>query len=236
MTYDGPARHVPLGSSAVSTASVFRAELPKLSGGTSGIPREAVVASQRQRLVHGVTLAVAEKALAATTISDITERAGVSKKTFYEHFTDKLDCFLAAYDHGAAAMLAEVTAASAARRGQDAVEQYRAGTHAYLSFLQREAPYARTFCLEMLAAGPEAAARHRASRMAFADSVGVWHESHLPRHADWRSVSAFELEAATGLVYEIASARIAAGETDRLLEVRDDLVRCSLAVLGIRVP
>jgi AcrR family transcriptional regulator len=222
----------------VSIASVFGAELPKLPGGTSGIPREAVVASQRQRLVHGVTLAVAEKALAATTISDITERAGVSKKTFYEHFTDKLDCFLAAYDHGAAALLAEVAAATVAagERGQDAIEQYRAGTHAYLSFLQREVPYARTFCLEMLAAGPEAAARHRACRMAFADSVGVWHARHLPQHADWRPVSEFELEASTGLVYEIASARIATGDTDRLLEVRDDLVRSSLAVLGICVP
>jgi AcrR family transcriptional regulator len=219
----------------MSTASVFGPELPKLPGGTSGIPREAVIASQRQRLVHGVTLAVAEKALAATTISDITERAGVSKKTFYEHFPDKLHCFLAAYDHGATAILAEVTAASVAMRGHDAVEQYRAGTHAYLSFLQREVPYARTFCLEMLAAGPEAAAAHRACRMAFAESVGVWHTAHLPRHADWRPVSLFELEAATGLVYEIASARIAEGETDHLLDVRDDLVRCSLAVLGIQV-
>ncbi|MBW8801846.1 MAG: TetR/AcrR family transcriptional regulator [Streptomyces sp.] len=219
----------------MSTASVFGAELPKLPGGTSGIPREAVIASQRQRLIHGVTMAVAEKALAATTISDITERAGVSKKTFYEHFTDKLHCFLAAYDHGAAAILAEVTAATTARRGQDPVEQYRAGTHAYLSFLQRELPYARTFCLEMLAAGPEAAAHHRASRTAFADSVGVWHAGHLPRQPDWRPVSAFELEAATGLVYEIASARIAAGEADHLLDVCDDLIRCSLAVLGIPV-
>ncbi|HUR14704.1 MAG TPA: TetR/AcrR family transcriptional regulator [Mycobacteriales bacterium] len=219
----------------MSIASVFGAELPKLPGGSSGIPREAVLASQRQRLVHGVTMAVAEKALAATTISDITERAGVSKKTFYEHFPDKLHCFLAAYAHGAEALLAEVTAASVARRGEDAVEQYRAGTHAYLSFLQREVPYARTFCLEMLAAGPEAAARHRACRTAFAESVGVWHAGHLPRHSDWRPVSAFELEAATGLVYEIASARIAAGETDHLLDARDDLVRCSLAVLGIRV-
>lgn len=215
--------------------SVFGPEPLRLPGGVSGIPRERVLASQRQRLIHGVTLAVADKSLPATTISDIAERAGVSKKTFYEHFTDKLDCFLAAYDHGAAAILTEVNAASRAARHLDAVAQYRAGTLAYLAFLQREVPYARTFCLEMLAAGPQAAAHHRACRLAFAESVGTWHAAHLPAYPDWRPVSAFELEAATGLVYEIASARIAAGQTDQLLDLLDDLVRASLAVLGVRV-
>jgi AcrR family transcriptional regulator len=217
----------------MTTASVFGPEPLKLPGGLRGIPREHVLASQRQRLIHGVTMAVADKALPATTISDITARAGVSKKTFYEHFTDKMDCFLAAYDHGAAAMLAEVNSASLDAHPLGAVEQYRAGTHAYLAFLQREAPYARTFCLEMLAAGPEAAARHRASRLAFAASVGAWHAACRAAHPDWRDVSAFELEAATGLVYEVASARIAEGRLGELLEVRDDLVRASLAVLGI---
>jgi AcrR family transcriptional regulator len=218
-----------------SKPSVFSVEIQSLPSGSSGIPREQVVASQRQRLIHGVTMAVAEKALSATTISDITDRAGVSKKTFYDHFADKLACFLAAYDHGAASILAEVAeaAANARREGLDAVSQYRAGTHAYLSFLVREAPYARTFCLEMLAAGPEAAARHRASREAFAATVGVWHALNRHDHPEWPAVNAFGLEAATGLVYEIASARIASGATAELLTVEGELVRASLAVLGV---
>ena len=216
-------------------ASVFGAELQKLPSGASGIPRDQVLASQRQRLIHGVTVVVAEKALFATTISDITDRAGVSKKTFYEHFPDKLACFLAAYDHGAAALMVEVNEASvsARRAGLPAVQQYRAGTHAYLAFLQREAPYARTFCLEMLAAGPEASARHRAGRRGFADTVAVWHALNAPDHPTWPAVTAFSFEAATGLVYEVASARIADDVADQLLEVTDDVVRASLAVLGI---
>jgi AcrR family transcriptional regulator len=220
---------------SASTPSVFAVDSQLFQ---SGVSRQLAVASQRQRLIHGVTTAVAEKALAATTISDITDRAGVSKKTFYDHFTDKLACFLAAYDHGAAAMLAEVSgaAAQARREGLDAISQYRAGVHAYLSFLAREAPYARTFCLEMLAAGPEATARHRASRDAFAASVGDWHRLNLPDHPEWPGATAFGLEAATGLVYEIASARIADGRFAELLEVEDELVHASLAVLGIASP
>jgi AcrR family transcriptional regulator len=218
-----------------SKPSVFAVDSQVLPNGSSGSPRQLAVASQRQRLIHGVTAAVAEKALSATTISDIADRAGVSKKTFYDHFTDKLACFLAAYDHGAAAMLAEVAgaAARARREGLDAVSQFRAGVHAYLSFLERESPYARTFCLEMLAAGPEATAHHRASRDAIAASVGDWHRLNVSDHPEWPPVTAFGLEAATGLVYEIASARIADGRSAELLEVEDDLVHASLAVLGI---
>lgn len=214
--------------------SVFAVEVQAPASGT---PRQLLVASQRQRLIHGVTMAVAEKALSATTISDITQRAAVSKKTFYDHFGDKLACFLAAYDQGAAALLAEVSAAAvqARREGRDAVNQFRAGTHAYLAFLERESPYARTFCLEMLAAGPEATARHRGSREAFAASVGDWHALNRPDHPEWPAVTAFGLEAATGLVYEIASARIAQGTVPALLAVEDELVRASLAVLGVVV-
>lgn len=194
-----------------------------------------MLASQRQRLIHGLTLVVAEKALAATTISDITDRAGVSKKTFYEHFPDKLACFLAAYDLGAAALLADVQNASltARKEGRDAVAQYRAGTQAYFAFLEREVPYARTFCLEMLAAGPEASARHRQSRKAFALTVGTWHALNAPEHPAWPPVTAFDLEAATGLVYEIACGRIADGRAEELVSSTDDVVRASLAVLGI---
>lgn len=218
-----------------SRPSVFTAQIPTLPSGYSGLPRELVVASQRQRLIHGVTMAVAEKALSATTISDIVERANVSKKTFYEHFPDRLACFLAAYDHGAAAILTEVRDASAAAHdaGLEAVEQYRAGTRAYLTFMQRETPYARTFFLEMPAAGAEATARHLATRRAFADQVGRWHARSRGDRPDWPAVTAFHLEAATGLVHEVANARIAAGAAEQLLQVLDDVVDASLRVLEV---
>ena len=48
---------------------------------------------------------VAEKGYAATTVADVVERAGVSRRTFYEQFADKEACFLAAYDVGLAVVL-----------------------------------------------------------------------------------------------------------------------------------
>ena len=70
----------------------------RLPRGTHGLDPSLVAASQRTRLLEAVGGAVAEKGYAATTIDDIVRGAGVSKKTFYEHFQDKLGAFLAAYE------------------------------------------------------------------------------------------------------------------------------------------
>lgn len=216
--------------------SVFAPEIAALPSGYSGLPRQLVEASQRQRLLHGVTMVVADKGFAAATIADIAERAGVSKKTFYELFADKAECFLAAYDHGNAAILAATAGAAAAARvaGRSAVEQLRAGTSAYLGSLVAEAPYARTFCLEMLAAGPDAVARHRGSREAFARTIGRWHAAARADHPDWPVAGPLAFEAATGVVYEVSSARVALGRFDELPGLAEELVGLQLALL--RVP
>lgn len=51
----------------------------------------------RVRLLQALGTALADKGFAATTIADIVREAGVSKRTFYEHFVSKEDCFLALY-------------------------------------------------------------------------------------------------------------------------------------------
>ena len=47
--------------------------------------------------------AASELGYRETNVQDVIERAGVSRPTFYEHFTNKEDCFLAAFDTSAAA-------------------------------------------------------------------------------------------------------------------------------------
>lgn len=223
-------------TAAQPATSVFAAEHPTLPSGTAGLAPAVVAASQRQRLIHGVTIAVADKGFAAATIADVTERAGVSKKTFYAHFTDKTACFLAAYDHGSAAILTQTAGGSASARadGVDAVGQLRAGTGAYLDFLVTEAPYARTFCLEMLAAGPEAIARHRGCRQAFAAALQTWHAvSRAEGHPDWPQRPALAFEAATGVVHELTSARVASDRAAELPALLDDLVAAQLALLDV---
>ena len=217
-------------------ASVFAPAIPGLPSGYTGLPRELVEASQRQRLLHGVTTAVAQKGYGPATITDIIREAGVSKKTFYEHFPDKLACFLAAYDHGSEALLGRVTDASreAFEGWLEPVEQLRRATRAYLGFLVAEEPYARMFFLEMLAAGPEAITRYRRCRESFVASIRIWHEAARERHPDWPPASELAYEAATGSVHELSVGRIATGRAAQLLDLEDELLDLQLAIL--RVP
>ena len=91
-------------------------EIPRrLPRGTHGLDRDVVEASQRTRLLEAVGRAVAERGYAGATIDDIVRGAGVSKKTFYEHFADKQDCFLAAYESASEELLERVREAHASR-------------------------------------------------------------------------------------------------------------------------
>ncbi len=73
-------------------------ELARLPPGRHGLPREFVVHNQRERLIAGLAEAIAENGYAGTTIGHITRHAAVSRRTFYEHFASKDECFVAAYD------------------------------------------------------------------------------------------------------------------------------------------
>jgi AcrR family transcriptional regulator len=70
----------------------------KLPRGRHGLPREVVAQSQRERLLAAVVRVTAAKGYQATSVADILEAAGVGRESFYKHFKDKEDCFVAAFD------------------------------------------------------------------------------------------------------------------------------------------
>jgi AcrR family transcriptional regulator len=161
----------------------------RLPRGTHGLDPSLVAASQRTRLLEATGRAVAEKGYAAATIEDIVRGAGVSKKTFYEHFADKLDCFLAAYETASDELLEHVrraqegSAVEGVTGGADArgvpshtdgaawLARTRAGIHAYLRWLAAEPALARVFLIEVAAAGPEALERRERLRDRYAERM-----------------------------------------------------------------
>lgn len=52
----------------------------------------------RERLLMGMAAAVQERGLAASTVADVVRHARASRRTFYEHFSDRDDCFLELYE------------------------------------------------------------------------------------------------------------------------------------------
>ena len=82
--------------------------LAVLPRGRHAAPRAVVRETQRARMLDAMVHAVADKGYARVTVADVIEGAGVSRKTFYEQFTNKEDCFLAAYDAGVDGLLAAI--------------------------------------------------------------------------------------------------------------------------------
>lgn len=155
------------------------ADIPRrLPRGTHGLDRDVVEASQRTRLLEAVGRAVAERGYAGATIDDIVRRAGVSKKTFYDHFADKQDCFLAAYETASEELLERVSEAHAGQ--DDWLERTRAGIHAYLRWLAADPALARVYLVEVAAAGPLALERREALRDRYAELIRERRGSDLP--------------------------------------------------------
>ncbi|MEA2330629.1 MAG: hypothetical protein QOH58_767 [Thermoleophilaceae bacterium] len=145
-------------------------EIPRrLPRGSHGLNRDVVEASQRTRLLEAVGRAVAERGYAAATIDDVVGGAGVSKKTFYEHFADKEDCFLAAYEAASEELFRRVSEAHAS--SADWLERTRAGVTAYLRWLAAEPALARVFLIEVAAAGPRALERRERLRDRYAELI-----------------------------------------------------------------
>jgi AcrR family transcriptional regulator len=168
--YQGVHKAEALGSAecARTILTSTRRDIPRrLPRGTHGLDPGVVAASQRTRLLEAVGRAVAEKGYAGATIDGIVRGAGVSKKTFYDHFSDKLDCFLAAYEAASDELLARLRQAQSSDEGW--LERTRAGIAAYLHWLAAEPALARVFLIEVAAAGPVAAERRERIRDRYAD-------------------------------------------------------------------
>lgn len=104
----------------------------------------------------------AAKGYEAATVDDVVEYAGVSTDTFHDHFEDKAECFLEAYDAVFDVLLAHVTAGFEAAADEPWPEQIAAGLGSLVDLLSQEADIARLAMVEVTAAGDDARERYRA--------------------------------------------------------------------------
>jgi AcrR family transcriptional regulator len=130
----------------------------------AGSPRAQLAEVQRARIVAAATQAVSELGYGGLTVSEVVARARISRRTFYEFFGDRDECFLAAFD-GALARIAEpVLAAYRDDREGRATwrERIAAALDTLLALLDEQPTAARILVVDTLAAGPLALQRRAA--------------------------------------------------------------------------
>jgi AcrR family transcriptional regulator len=194
----------------------------KLPRGRHGLPRQFVVRSQRERMLDATSRAVSELGYPALTVAAILERAGVSRKTFYEHFSDKEECFLAAYDVVVEGLVRGVSD-SYNSQGQWR-DKVRAGLAEFLRFLAAEPDFARMCIVEVLAAGSSALQRRDGAMRMFT----VFFEAgrkEVPAHVQLPELVS---ESVVGAIYEIIYARILRNRTEELPDLLPDLMYIAL--------
>jgi AcrR family transcriptional regulator len=197
-------------------------EAHQLPPGRHGLSRAFVAQNQRDRILAAVADVTSVAGYGEMSVEDVIVTAGVSRRTFYEHFKNKHDAFIAAYDTVVAQLLGGVRHAYQSEASFPA--RLRSGLAAFLDFIAREPAFARMCIVEALAAGPEAVKRRNAAMTAFAALIDdnareLGTELHPPRLTG---------ETIVGGVYEVVYARIVAGEIRALPSLLPDLLYSAL--------
>ncbi len=210
-----------------------------LPRGRYAAPRAVVAESQRERLLVAMADATAAKGYANVAVADVIERAGVSRRSFYEHFANKEECFLAAYDAGVDGLLAAIREAEAAAGGP--LEGARAGTEIYLQLLADNPAFARTFLIEVLGAGPVALERRNAVHQRFADRLAEAHAAIAAQLGPSARRPAPELapepepyifRAAVGAIHELVIDRLLKQGAEALPGLLAAILEVELRLLG----
>jgi AcrR family transcriptional regulator/DNA-binding MarR family transcriptional regulator len=165
---------------------------------------------QRGRLLGAMADACRERGVAEVTVADVVARSAISRRTFYEVFSDREDCFVATFDR--AVLRAGASVIPAYQREQGWSERIRAGLQALLGFLDDEPAMGAVCVLDSLAAGPRAV-EHRARIVSML--VDAVDEGRECARADGE-LSRLNAEGVVGAVIAVIHTRMLARSSDPL--------------------
>ncbi|HMJ72815.1 MAG TPA: TetR/AcrR family transcriptional regulator [Solirubrobacterales bacterium] len=153
----------------------------------------------------------------ATSVADVIEEANVSRTTFYKHFEDKYECFLAAYDLVVERVFSEVIAKCDPE--QPWLDRMRIGLATVVELFALDPELARTAIVEVAAAGSDARQRHWDAITRFtgylAEGEQFGGDRELPGN-----IGLMAAGAVSGLIFD----ELLAGRAERLPELLPDLL------------
>jgi AcrR family transcriptional regulator len=181
-----------------------------------------VVSNQRERILDAVLQAASRGGYAAMRIEDVIAIAGVSRRTFYDHFANKEEAFLASYDLVLEQLLTGVSTAFGS--AETWTSRVRRGLAAFLNLLAAEPVLAQVCVVEALAAGPRALERRTKAMRAFQDLL-------QPPPGDALATSTappVAIEAIVGGIYEVIYSRVTTRRTEELPSLLPSLLHSAL--------
>ncbi len=192
---------------------------PSTRPGGRASAAERLASEQRQRIVGAMIEAVGEKGYRATSTVEVIERSGVSRKTFYKHFANKQECFLAAYDLLFAGGVRRVERAY--REAEGWPESVQAAIEALFAAAIENPGALRLTTVEIGALGPAGIERRERSVAQYERFITEAVQL-APGHG---RISEASVRAIVGGLNRILHRRVSQGEHSKLLKLVPDLVR-----------
>lgn len=190
-----------------------------------GISPEQVAAHQRARLHGAMIEAVASRGFAATTVrQDLCARAGVSTRTFYEHFTDKRQCLLSTYRSTIRCAIRHMLIAQ--RDAGDSAARLRLSFESLARQIAADPKAARLALVDIFDAGPEALELSRRSRRMF-EGLTATSIAPMPRGAP--QSSPLVIKGIVAGIERVARESLLDGRAEELPTMAGEIVRWALS-------
>ncbi|HEY5287028.1 MAG TPA: TetR/AcrR family transcriptional regulator [Solirubrobacteraceae bacterium] len=195
----------------------------KLPRGPHKLSDAEVAVDQRKRLIDAIIELAAERGYAATTVADIIKRAQVSRKAFYEHFEDRRDLLLAAFDSVSPASFEAIR--DAAQRGGRPSRQFEALMRR-LCRVARESPGTIALeTIEIAAVDPDGLERRERLMGAYGELL----DDCLRAESEQPALPQLLARTLAGGAYRTIDARLRAGRADQLAALSTQLARWTRA-------
>jgi AcrR family transcriptional regulator len=172
---------------------------------------QASAPAVRDRILAAMAQLAAEKGYAAVTTGDLARAARISKRTFYDHFADKEQCLLAAYEAAAGQVYDACERAAAADPAAPWRDRVDAMIATYLKVLASRPEITRVFHVEIQAAGAAALELHLQVNLRYAALL-----QRIVRSGGERTLAQPLAIALLGAVNELVLHAVAAGRAHRL--------------------
>jgi AcrR family transcriptional regulator len=208
-------------NSKVKEAAWSGEPLPR---GRHKLPREAVRASQRERLLRAMAQLVGERGYDATTVPQVVAAARVSSNTFYGFFSDKTDCFIALCEQLGEELLEQVVQPPPpADDPRGALAALNRGLRAYVRWWPERPALARAYFVELPMAGPRAVEERERQLARFESILRFVAERARELYPDAPPLRDVDVLAAGILMRELVASHVRAGRVEQLGEIEGDL-------------
>ncbi len=183
----------------------------------NGAVREQLADLQRGRIVAATFDVVAQRGAGSVTVAHVVKRSGVSRRTFYENFSDREDCLLASFERALTIASQRVVPAYEAENGWR--ERIRAGLVAFLAFCDEQPSVAQMLLCESQASGQRVTPR-RAEILACLTRI----VDQGRKEGKAENISALAAEGTVGGVLAVIQARLAEAKPKPLVALTNELM------------